>query len=203
MLIKYEFINKIDYINSLYHCSCNKGHNYQINIGLFHNRLSHSIDTCTICYPENTISSIKENEVYNFIKENYKGEIILNDRKILNGMELDIYIPNLNLAFEYNGLYWHSNIYKDDFDDEEKFDPVKLSPIRIPPNKEEDTDDIESQLIIKINKKTNNLLFNFLLFLFNLFLCIFSFLNCIIIEIKRLTPKKKNTVLCQKAMLHL
>lgn len=98
---------------------------------------------------------------------------------------------------------YDENIYKDNFD-EEKFDPVKLSPIRIPPNKEEDTDDVESQLIIKINKKTNNLLFNFLLCLFNLFLCIFSFLNCIIIEIKRLTPKnKKNTVLCQKATLHL
>jgi len=114
MLIKYEFINKIDYKNSLYYCNCEKGHDYKINIGLFHNRLSHGINTCTICYPENTVSSINENEVYDFIKENYKDEIILNDRKILEGMELDIYIPVLNLAFEYNGLYWHSSIYKDD-----------------------------------------------------------------------------------------
>lgn len=115
MLIKYKFINKIDYNKSLYYCDCEKGHEYKIDIRLFHNRLSHSINTCTICYPENSISSIKENEVYEFIKNNYNDEIIRNDRKTLNGIELDIYIPKLNLAFEYNGLYWHSNIYKDDF----------------------------------------------------------------------------------------
>lgn len=35
------------------------------------------------------------------------GEIIANDRKILEGKELDIYIPKYNLAVEINGLYWH------------------------------------------------------------------------------------------------
>jgi hypothetical protein len=66
------------------------------------------------CKRKIPISSIKENELLEFIKQNYKGEIIKNDRKILSGKELDIYLPDLNLAFEYNGLYWHSNIYKDD-----------------------------------------------------------------------------------------
>lgn len=32
-----------------------------------------------------------------------------NDKKVLNGKELDIYIPSKNLAIEYNGLYWHSD----------------------------------------------------------------------------------------------
>ena len=36
-----------------------------------------------------------------------------NNRKILNGKELDIYIPTYNLAIEYNGLYWHSEEYID------------------------------------------------------------------------------------------
>ena len=35
-------------------------------------------------------------------------EIIPNDRKIINPLELDIYIPNKNIAFEYDGLYYHS-----------------------------------------------------------------------------------------------
>ena len=26
---------------------------------------------------------------------------------------MDIYIPELNLAFEFNGSYWHSSLYKD------------------------------------------------------------------------------------------
>ena len=36
-----------------------------------------------------------------------------NNRKILKGKELDIYIPSYNLAIEYNGLYWHSDLYLD------------------------------------------------------------------------------------------
>lgn len=40
--------------------------------------------------------------------------IIRNDRNILNGNELDIYIPCKKLAFEFDGLYWHSEIKKPD-----------------------------------------------------------------------------------------
>jgi len=57
---------------------------------------------------------VKENELVEFIRENYNGKIIEKDRKILSGKELDVYLPDLNMAFEYNGLYWHSNFYKDD-----------------------------------------------------------------------------------------
>ena len=35
--------------------------------------------------------------------------ILRNDRKLINPYELDILIPELNLAFEFNGDYWHSN----------------------------------------------------------------------------------------------
>lgn len=53
--------------------------------------------------------SIEEKDVVSFLKNIWKGEIIENDRKVLNGKELDIYIPSKNLAIEYNGLYWHSD----------------------------------------------------------------------------------------------
>lgn len=36
-------------------------------------------------------------------------EILYNCRDIISPYELDIYIPSLNLAIEYNGVYWHSN----------------------------------------------------------------------------------------------
>jgi hypothetical protein len=48
-----------------------------------------------------------EIEIEEFIKSlgiNY----IICDKKILNGAELDIYLPDFNIAIEYNGLYWHS-----------------------------------------------------------------------------------------------
>ena len=33
--------------------------------------------------------------------------ISYNSRKIIKPYELDIYLPDYNLAFEYDGLYWH------------------------------------------------------------------------------------------------
>ncbi|QXN70187.1 putative Hef-like homing endonuclease [Bacillus phage vB_BspM_Internexus] len=53
-----------------------------------------------------------EKEIIDFITENYKGEIILRNRSILNGKELDIYLPELKIAIEYDGLYWHNEKHK-------------------------------------------------------------------------------------------
>ena len=65
---------------------------------------------CTICNPiENNISSL-EKEILNYIKTIYHGNVIENDREILDGKELDIYIPELSLAIECNGIYWHGEI---------------------------------------------------------------------------------------------
>ena len=44
-----------------------------------------------------------------FIRSIYVNRILYNDRTILHPLELDIYIPELNLAFEYDGEYWHKN----------------------------------------------------------------------------------------------
>lgn len=41
-----------------------------------------------------------------------ESDIITGDRSILNGKELDIYIPSKRLAIEFNGNFWHSDIYK-------------------------------------------------------------------------------------------
>jgi hypothetical protein len=57
------------------------------------------------------INSETKNPFLRFgIKEIYNGEIIENfryDRK-----EIDIYLPELKIGFEYNGLYWHSELNK-------------------------------------------------------------------------------------------
>jgi len=55
-------------------------------------------------------SSEAEKDIYNFIiREFIDIHIISNDRTILKPYELDIYIPELKLAFEYDGSFWHKN----------------------------------------------------------------------------------------------
>lgn len=53
-----------------------------------------------------------EIEIVNFIKTFYLGEIITNSKDIIPPMELDIYIPEFNLAIEFNGGYWHNEKFK-------------------------------------------------------------------------------------------
>jgi hypothetical protein len=91
---------------------CEAGHRFKIEKSLFYNRKRHNVNCCTICLPINSISiSGRELEIYNFIENQIKCD--KSNRKLLNGKEIDIYIPELNLGFEFNGLYWHSEIYKD------------------------------------------------------------------------------------------
>lgn len=82
---------------------------FSILYTLMYNRISNDESICTTCNPKN--QPIKENELYDFIINNYCGPIVKNDRKLIS-KEIDIYLPELNLAFEFNGLYWHSDLYK-------------------------------------------------------------------------------------------
>jgi len=49
-----------------------------------------------------------EDEIVNFILDLGIKRIIRNDRTLLSGKEIDIYLPDFNLAIEFNGLIWHS-----------------------------------------------------------------------------------------------
>ena len=67
---------------------------------------------CLICNPILSGRSNMEIDLLEFIKENYNGNILTNEKFIID-KELDIYLPDINLAFEFNGLYWHSELYKE------------------------------------------------------------------------------------------
>ena len=47
-------------------------------------------------------------ELQEYIKTIYKGQIIINTKKIITPYELDIYIPEKQLAIEFNGNYYHT-----------------------------------------------------------------------------------------------
>jgi hypothetical protein len=61
---------------------------------------------CRVCFPKSTASE-GQIELTNFIKS-LGVDVISEDRSILGGKEIDTYLPNFKLGFEYNGLYWHS-----------------------------------------------------------------------------------------------
>ena len=69
---------------------------------------------CSECYSITKQSSTYETEVFDFIINDLNiVDIIKNNRLILNNKELDIYIKQNKLAIEFNGLYWHSEVYKE------------------------------------------------------------------------------------------
>ncbi len=55
------------------------------------------------------IQSRWESEIVSYIESFYNNKIIIRDRKILNGKEIDIFFPDLKLGFECQGNYWHCN----------------------------------------------------------------------------------------------
>lgn len=52
-------------------------------------------------------SSKEENELFNYIKNLESGVVEQGNRKILNGKEIDIFIPKKKIAIEYDGIYSH------------------------------------------------------------------------------------------------
>lgn len=68
------------------------------------------IPLCRICNPANTKSSKFEFELVDLIQEVYNGQIVQHYKKIFPkcNSEIDIYLPELNLAIEFDGLYWHT-----------------------------------------------------------------------------------------------
>jgi len=138
----------------------NKNHYYRTNKNTFKLRLRNNSEPCTICNPPYSYSG-EENELYNFIKENYQEKIIRNTKKLIKPYELDIYLPNLNLAFEFNGLYWHSEIYKDNNYHKMKSDMCVESGIQLIQIYEDDwknrNDIIKSIILNKIGNIKNKI----------------------------------------------
>jgi len=94
------------------HLICHECNNeFIINSNLLTSRLANNTKICTICNKNKSYSNILELITNKLIENNINFE--LNNRKILNGKEIDIYFHEYKLGVEINGLYWHSEKYKD------------------------------------------------------------------------------------------
>lgn len=88
--------------------NCNDCNNYEYNV-----RPRDFITKGNRCPKCSHKTSKEELELKEFIKSFYNKTILFNERGVLNGKELDIYLPDDKIAIEYDGLYWHSDEYKD------------------------------------------------------------------------------------------
>lgn len=86
------------------------GDDFEILTNLRNKRIRENTNVCLSCNPKK--QNIKQNEIFDFISSHYPN-IISCDRNLLNGREVDIFLPELKLGIDFNGIYWHSEIYKE------------------------------------------------------------------------------------------
>ena len=87
-------------------------HEFDIHPTNLQRRMSADITVCTICNPISSSSSGQELRIGDWI-ESLGIKIERGRKDIINPFEVDIYLPDLNIAIEFNGLYWHSEFYKE------------------------------------------------------------------------------------------
>ena len=63
---------------------------------------------CFICCPKESSGHL---EILEFVRQ-LAPDVVSNSRDIISPLELDIAIPSVRLAIEYNGLYWHSESHR-------------------------------------------------------------------------------------------
>lgn len=103
------FVNNL--INLDYKMSCSKCNtDFFISANAYNIRKKQEIEICINCNPVLHNRSLGEISLYNFIKDNYDKEIVQGFR--LNNKEIDIFLPDLKIGFEFNGVYWHSEFKK-------------------------------------------------------------------------------------------
>ena len=110
---KYPHLEFLGVQDDLYLIKCPQGHIYKTTHKNLYQRITlYNTEACTICNPLTPAYSGQEKQIANFITQEYTGEISFNHKKLIEG-ELNIYLPEKKLAFEFNGLYWHNELYKD------------------------------------------------------------------------------------------
>ncbi len=90
---------------------CNNNHEYSVAPNNF---------VTKYCRCPHCKGSSGQRELQTVLESYGIADMIFNDRRLLNGLELDIYIPSLKIAIEYQGNYWHGLEMVKERDDRKK-----------------------------------------------------------------------------------
>ena len=85
-------------------------------LGISFTGLNHKILEFELKDYINYFESNQEKELRNYVLQLDKNFVTYNDKNY----EIDIYSPSLKFGFEFNGNYWHSNLYKENNYHQEK-----------------------------------------------------------------------------------
>lgn len=105
ILKDFKIISYDDSIFRLYHNKCNA--ELEISRSIVYDRMNMKTEICTNCNKFKSHKSGYEQQLSNWLKS-LSLNVIENDRTLIYPKELDIYLPDFNIAIEFNGLYWHS-----------------------------------------------------------------------------------------------
>lgn len=97
---RYQFLGT----NNLYKWKCTK---CQTEFQAILERGSQFMPRCPICQPKQYSVSKRQKQLVQFCRQ-YFPKLEQNNRQVIKPYELDILIPQIKLAIEFNGLYWHS-----------------------------------------------------------------------------------------------
>ena len=118
----YELINSENGNYTIKCLKCNK--DFTEDSKFLNQRMRLEQELCTHCNPYKTKSQT-ENKLTDFIRL-LNTDILSSDREVLQGKEIDIYIPSLKIGFEFNGIFWHSDKFKSKhYHQEKKFQAIE------------------------------------------------------------------------------
>lgn len=98
-------------VKDLYHICKTCGNEELISKDLLYGRFKYDNVFCLKCNPlgSSTTSQSHKNLIM-FLEKSGIKNIVSNNKKILKKWkEIDIYLPDHNLAIEYDGIYWHND----------------------------------------------------------------------------------------------
>ena len=97
--LTYNSAKKVEWV-------CDRGHTW---VAAVYQRVN-SGSGCPLCSPVGW--SQAEKEIATMVRS-WGLSVSENDTTVIDPYEVDIFVPGKNIAIEYNGLYWHSDMFHD------------------------------------------------------------------------------------------
>ena len=128
----------IDMDSTQFICKCNNydcdkciEKQFKIPKTVYWTRKDRGIELCTNILPVKPLSGTSIELFIRDILDEYNIEYETNNRTIISPKELDIYILSHKIAIECNGIFWHSDQYKNSTHHFEKFNNCREKDIQL------------------------------------------------------------------------